>query len=324
MDSTEYAGGVVSDHFDTDDPLTDLTDLYVFPASAAGRTVLVVDFNPEPAAQDVPFDTAASYELKIDTDGDAEADVAFHVIFSASSGRATATVYRSTGSLARESGPVGDVVIEGAPVSLGGEVHATEASDYRFFAGIRSDPHFKDPKGLHNGFQFTGEDPIALRDVVGIVLEVPSDTLASSPPVRIWARTTRLVDGKPTIVDQAGLPATNNTFNRDEADNAAFSVTPPSEQTTAFGDKFVDFLRELGYPEAEASELAATFLPDVLSYNWLEPAGFPNGRLLTDDTADRIVALLTMGRVTSDGAGPHTDLLDEFPYLGPPHLASRS
>ena len=47
---------------------------HAFPASAAGRTVLVVDFNPEPAAQGVPFDTAASYELKIDIDGDAEAD----------------------------------------------------------------------------------------------------------------------------------------------------------------------------------------------------------------------------------------------------------
>ncbi len=46
--------------------------------------------------------------------------------------------------------------------------------------------------------------------------------------------------------------------------------------------------------------------------------------LLTDDTADRVVALLTRGRITSDGVGPHTDLLDEFPYLGPPHLASSS
>jgi hypothetical protein len=26
-----------------------------------------------------------------------------------------------------------------------------------------------------------------------------------------------------------------------------------------------------------------------------------------------------MGRVATDGVGPHTDLLDEFPYLGAPH-----
>jgi hypothetical protein len=235
MDSTEYlGGGVVSDHFDTDDPRTDLTDLYAFPAAVPGRTVLVLDFNPEPADQDVPFDTAASYELKIDTDGDAEADVAFGVLFSSASGAATATVYRSTGSLARESGPVGAVVIDGAPVSLDGGIHVTEANGYRFFAGVRSDPHFKDVKGFQNKFQFTGEDPVALRDVIGIVLELPNDALAPSPPVRVWARTTKLGAGTATIIDQAGLPGTNNTWNVEDADNAAFSVTPPSEQAAAF------------------------------------------------------------------------------------------
>ena len=30
-------------------------------------------------------------------------------------------------------------------------------------------------------------------------------------------------------------------------------------------------------------------------------------------------AMVTMGRVTTDGVGPHTDLLDEFPHLGAPH-----
>jgi hypothetical protein len=34
-----------------------------------------------------------------------------------------------------------------------------------------------------------------------------------------------------------------------------------------------------------------------------------------------LAALLTRGRVTSDGVGPHTDLLDDFPYLGAPHPA---
>jgi hypothetical protein len=31
---------------------------------------------------------------------------------------------------------------------------------------------------------------------------------------------------------------------------------------------------------------------------------------------------VTMGLVTTDGVGPHADLLDEFPYLGPPHPVS--
>ncbi len=67
------------------------------------------------------------------------------------------------------------------------------------------------------------------------------------------------------------------------------------------------------------AELIPAFLPDWLVYNPSDPPGYPNGRRLTDDTADLIVALLTRGRVTSDKVGPHTDLLGEFPHLGAPH-----
>lgn len=316
----------MSDHFDTDDPRTDLTDLYAFPASAAGRTVFVLDFNPEPTHQDVPFDTAASYELKIDTDGDAEADIAFHVLFSSSSGGATATVYRSTGYLARQSGSVGDVVIEGAPVSIDGEVQVTEANDYRFFAGIRSDPHFKDAgaRGLAKDFIPVGRDLVAGLDVFAIVLEVPTAAMAANGPIRLWARTVVLRDRVPRIVDQAGRPATNNTFNGPEPDRLEFDETPPAEQLARFGDRFFTVLRSLGYSDAEAGALLPGLLPDVLLYDPAERPGYPNGRQLEDDTADAVLALITRGRVTSDGIGPHTDLLDEFPYLGPPHLASRS
>jgi len=30
------------------------------------------------------------------------------------------------------------------------------------------------------------------------------------------------------------------------------------------------------------------------------------------------LAILTNGKVTKDGVGPHSDLLAEFPYVGPP------
>jgi hypothetical protein len=60
-------------------------------------------------------------------------------------------------------------------------------------------------------------------------------------------------------------------------------------------------------------------LPDVLVYDPSDRGGFPNGRRLTDDVGDLMIATLTRGRVTTDLVGPHTDLLDEFPYLGAPH-----
>jgi hypothetical protein len=56
-----------------------------------------------------------------------------------------------------------------------------------------------------------------------------------------------------------------------------------------------------------------------MSYDPTRPASFPsNGRTLTDDAGDAFVAVLTNGRVTEDKVGPHSDLLPEFPYVGPP------
>jgi hypothetical protein len=34
---------------------------------------------------------------------------------------------------------------------------------------------------------------------------------------------------------------------------------------------------------------------------------------------DYFLPLLTNGKVSGDGVDAHTDLLDEFPYLGPRH-----
>lgn len=313
----------LSDHFDTEDPRTDITDLYVFPSPQGGdRSVLILDINPDASALEVSFDPAASYELKIDTDGDLEAEVAFHILFASSAhGEATATVYRATAAAARGTGAIGEAVIAGARVATDGSSEPAASNGYRFFAGLRSDPHFKDIKGFQNDFQFTGDDPVAKRNVFGIVLEVPNAALGPSP-IRLWARAMAPVHGNVTQVDSAGRPGINNAFNGPEPDRLAFNETPPTDQRARFGDKFVAFLQSLSYPDAEAHELALGFLPDVLEYDLSVPPGYPNGRRLTDDTADLLAALLTRGRVTSDLAGPHTDLLDEFPYLGPPHRAA--
>ena len=310
----------MSDHFDSEDSRTDLTDLYAFPAPGRpGHSVFIFDVNPEPTAEELSVDPAGSYELKIDTDGDLEADIAFHIVFTSTSEvDATATLYRATGEAARGAGAVGEIVIAGAPMSIGETPQVAESDGYRFFAGIRSDPHFKDILGFRNNFQFTGDDPVATRNVVGIALEVPNADLGTGP-FRIWARTMASVDSELVMVDQAGRPGTNNAFNGPVEDRLEFDATPPSEQLARFGDRFLAFLRSLGYTEPEAAALLPSYLPDVLTYDASQPPGFPNGRRLTDDTADLLAALLTQGRITSDLAGPHTDLLAEFPYLGPPH-----
>jgi hypothetical protein len=176
----------LSDHRDAPDPRTDITDLYVFQAPGGGdRSVLVLNINPDASALESSFDPDASYELKIDTDGDLEADVAFHVLFASSDRGDTATVYRSTGTAARVTGSVGEVVIANAPVPVGSAVHVVTADGYRFYSGLRSDPFFLDADGLRDGFQFTGHDTFADRNVFGMVLEVPNAALGTAGPIRI-------------------------------------------------------------------------------------------------------------------------------------------
>jgi hypothetical protein len=59
-----------------------------------------------------------------------------------------------------------------------------------------------------------------------------------------------------------------------------------------------------------------SLLPDVLPYNPMKLASYPgNGRTPRDD----VFLTVYNGRLTWDKTGPHTDLLDEFPYLGAPH-----
>ena len=222
---------------------------------------------------------------------------------------------------ARGTGPIGEVVISDAPVSVGAKVQVVAVDGYRFFAGLRSDPFFFDADGMRNGFQFTGHDTFADRNVFGMVLEVPNAALGTAAPIRMWARTMAPVHGKMTQVDQAGRPGITAVFNRAEADRAAFNETPPAHQRAQFGDKFLAVIRSLGDAEVKATDLALGPLPDVLEYDASDPGGYPNGRGLADDFVDLRVAMLTMGRVTTDGVGPHMDLLDEFPYLGAPHAA---
>src|SRR4051794_33510095 len=68
------------------------------------------------------------------------------------------------------------------------ETDGQGSSDYRFFAGWRSDPFFFDVLGTLNNFQFTGDDFFIDKDICSIVLELPNSILGPGP-VRVWART---------------------------------------------------------------------------------------------------------------------------------------
>jgi hypothetical protein len=309
------------------DARLDLTDLYAFPKPGdAGKSILIMNVhpsdgvNPQGPTTDVPFAADAIYELKIDTNGDTVADIAYRVRFTSDkNGAQTATLRRVEGEQASSTGDDGQTIIEGAPVSTAREAHVTEAGDYRFFAGWRSDPFFFDTMGALNNLQFTGDDYFADKDVCSIVLEVPNSDLGPKE-MGLWARTLDGASGKWVQADR-GARSNQTPFLAGEQ-NAAYLAAEPADDAR-FIPVFAHALEHTGgYAPAEATRVAGTLLPDVLHYDPTRPASYPdNGRALTNDVVDFFLPLLTNGKVTRDNVGSHTDLLTEFPYVGVPHKA---
>ena len=296
------------------DPRTDIADLYVFQKPGdPSKSILILNVNPKARAS--AFDPQASYELKIDTDGDFEADIAFHVLFrDLQDGQQAATLYRATGMAAQTTGPVGDVIIRDAPVSFTSEARVTTEGPYRLFTGLRSEPFFADPDGFVNNMQWTGHDGWAGNNIFGIVLEVPNSVLGPQPQLGIWGRTMALVNGRLTPVNQMGRPG-NNVFRQ----GADTNTTPPAQQREKYLAQYAATFRTFGYSEPEAAALALEWSPDVLSYDYTNATGYPNGRQLADDIVDNAVEIMTHGQMKDDLVHPHTDYLAEFPYLGIPN-----
>jgi hypothetical protein len=313
--------------FPRGDARLDFTDLFAFPKPGeTGKSILVMNVHPSAVVNPPgpttaePFSPEALYELRIDTDGDAVADITFGVRFSSrEDGSQTATLRRLEGARAVGRGDSGQVIVEAAAVSTGRNARVTEAGGYRFFAGWRSDPFFFDVQGILNDFQFTGDDFFADKNVCGIVLEVPNSDLGTKR-VGLWACTLVGAAGDWVQVDRGALPAQAVFLVGTERD--AYMAGEPAGDDR-FVPVFAHSLEHTGrYSPEEAKRAARTLLPDVLSYDPTRPASFPsNGRTLTDDAGDAFLAILTNGKVTGDKVGAHVDLLAEFPYLGPPHNA---
>ncbi len=213
----------------------------------------------------------------------------------------------------------GKSIVEGAPVSTGLETKVTEAGDYRFFAGWRSDPFYFDVNGALNNLQFTGDDYFTDKDVCSIVLELPNSALGSKK-IGLWARTVDGATGKWVQADR-GARSNQTPFLAGEA-NAAYLAAEPAGDA-GFIPVFAHALEHAGgYTPADATRVAGTMLPDILHFDPARPVLYPeNGRALTDDVVDFFLPLLTNGKVTQDNVGPHKDLLASFPYVGPPHKA---
>ncbi|MFG2332709.1 DUF4331 family protein [Streptomyces sp. NPDC048604] len=302
-----------------DDARLGLTDLFVFPAAESGRTVLIMNVNPFAPTQGKEFHPDAVYRINVDTDGDDVADLAYSFVFSApADGAQTVTVHRATGSEARDHDAGGPAVISDAPVAFGAEPNVVTAGDYRFSAGLRSDPFFADLDGIVNEFKWTGNDFGADKNVFGIVLEVPDSELGDGP-IGVWARVSLRQNGGLVSVDRGAHPSLTAYFNAEEV-KEKYNAGEPADDWDTYREPWAAVLAHTGgYGAEDAEKALRTVLPDVLRFDRTRPTAYPNGRTLTGDVTSARLAMVSGGKITDDHIGPHTDLLSQFPYLGHPH-----
>ena len=297
------ATAFASDHLDAPivklDGRTDLNDLYAFRSPTnPNNTVLVMTVNPL-AGELSPktFSANASYDFKIDNTGDAIPDLTYRARFSAPVGlNQTLTVTRQGAAYA--SGATGTNLT----TTVGGKATA----------GTFDDPFFFDLAGFQNGFAFTGADFFAHHNTSAIVLEVPSAELGG-PNISVWVRT---ADGTTDVqIDRIGRPAIATALIP-VGKKDAFNAGVPANDPAAFGADVIASITGLSNA-ANAAALTPILLPDVLTFDTSNSAGFLNGRKLGDDVIDAELGLLSAGAVTGDGVnGNDVAFSGVFPYLG--------
>jgi hypothetical protein len=249
--SHHYSGPDFS--FPNGDARLDFCDLFAFPKPEdSSRSVLIMDVhpsmgvNPEGPTSAEPFAPEAIYELKIDTDGDVVADIAYRIRFSPSeNGAQSAMVRRAEGADAAGTGEGGEAIIEGAPVSSGTEAQVTEAGDYRFFADWRSDPFFFDVMGAQNDFQFTGSDYFADKDVCSIVLDLPNNELGSTQ-VNLWHRSLVPEDDAGWVQVERGAQTQQVTFLIPNEQKAAYVASEPADALASWRDSPTRWSTQVG------------------------------------------------------------------------------
>ena len=298
------------------DTRLDINDVYAFQSPAnSSNTVLIMTVNPLAGIlNNGTFHPGASYDLMIDTDGDAKEDMMYRVTFSAPDASLAQDVRlrlvgAGAGSGVLAAGQTGqDISVDG-----GGTLRA----------GVFDDPFFFDLLGfLSLNFCNPGTNFFTGLNTSAIVLEVPSASLGPSN-IGVWART--YLNNQQ--IDRMGRPAINTVFipnnvfepsGTEPSQRNAFNAGKPRHDQRDFRREVVDTLEIFyGAGNPTVGVLADILLPDILTIDTSNPAGFLNGRQLADDVIDAELGLVTDGLVTTDCVGSDSAFTNTFPYLAP-------
>ena len=334
-------GGVVlgagiataSDHKDSPytraNPAADIGDVFIFEGPETGGLTMVFTVNPlsgspdpsSPPSDTIKLDPQYVYQFKLDTDGDAQADIAFKLRAADIPGepqKQKITLRRASGAEARANGWQGDVIAEGFTTALNAPLEvATGKAGELLFAGVRRDPFFFDfsdvqtptelaiRQALGAGDNLPAEPASILAfgktDMTVVVLEVPM-----TPELRQAGFWVVVADDTGTAVDRMGRTGIQGIFlvdpptgrnpehylPRDRARypdvgaiNDAYNSTAPADDRALYGAQFAYRFDQLEMEAARIAERVEFYLPDILQWNAdAAPRSYPHQRSLREDS----------------------------------------
>jgi hypothetical protein len=293
-----------ADHLDgplvQTDKRLDITDIYAWRSSATG-TAIALNVNPLTSPADskaARFKQGALYEIKVDTNGDARADIAYRIrfkdlrTFSDGTNDQVFKVKRATGAAARRSEWSGTTIAVGHTTRYGKTARiATISGGGHAFAGPRDDPFFFDLVGFKhlksrilNGRLdlgmagdagncaladddanakllscFTGTDTFAGLNVSSIVLTLPDAKLGGKGhTVGIWATTSLQTKAGWQRIDRMGRPAINTVFNITDGEKDLSNLVNPADDRSTMKDTTVAVLNAFGAVVTNAGGTAYT------------------------------------------------------------------
>ncbi len=309
----------------------DLTDIYAYSTNDSKKSVLIANVNPGAGAlpnSTTSFGTGVRYQITVDTNGDAVPNVTYELRFTAGNPQGV-TIWRN-GTLWGAGKTGQNIVLKGGT---------------KLFAGLRDDPFFFDLDafkgnilGAANGRMLCDGKEVDFfkgLNVSSIVLLVPNAELGGNgKTVGVSANTAVQKGGQWVQVDQMGRPGFNTVFNNHlVAGDAAvdsvkelFNRALPSEQSgLGFKANVIATLKAVSaafnhpYTDMQASDLADILVPDLLTYKVGDKTGFLNGRRLTDDVIDTLLAVGANTPGASDCIANDSTFTGSFPFEGAPN-----
>jgi uncharacterized protein DUF4331 len=312
----------------------DITDLYVFRGDEG--TAFVLNVNHSLGEAPAGYHPEARYEFKLDTDGDARADLVYRFTFGEpdESGRQSVTLQV----------PEEQTILQGHT----GET-LTGAGNVRVWTGRVADPFWIDPvvlgaagEAVAHGTRFDLGDwtparaanAFAGQTLNTIVLEVPDEVLlpllGADRRFNTWALTSLATDaGGWRPINRAGYPMIHPLFaQHDEALGDRLNETPPADDVENYAKHVTEAIARVvtAYgntrdPQAYGAAFSARFFPNVLPYTLGSAGSFGfleiNGRSLIDDAADVMLSLAT-NTALADGLGNNVVVPQPkttFPYV---------